>query len=392
MNSLDVNNGGNHNEKSSGNLPPRNDGETLLDNTPLKDDAEAKNPYLLLRAAKMARNQARLTQLGLLGPSSAEPTRPSGGGSTLVRPSRKRATKSLPLSDVTPPVLRRSARRKTAEDAPLAQGRPSPRHVTSGFAFVGENSENQKAHLRTTVVPLEDAELDGASNGAIPTARTTSIDVRAVVHGRYHSPTNENASMMPCCILGRKLNQTGKYPVIQYAVRSTALSSMSEGEWGSSALCRHVSMGLSYNKYCGVQEWGMGGKVLFLWVNIGAPDSDVVNDFLDGGRRMTWFGGSRMHDNSRPIQRLIDVGKRASAGTLPTTDGIILWVRLFDPRRKSFGPYACLGRVGYKSHTPGTRPLQFVWDLLDYDELITKGSGGNEGGCSVTAFQEIITH
>jgi hypothetical protein len=38
-------------------------------------------------------------------------------------------------------------------------------------------------------------------------------------------------------------------------------------------------------------------------------DDTIVNDFLDGGRRVTWYGGSRMHEETPVIQKLIRIGK-----------------------------------------------------------------------------------
>jgi hypothetical protein len=47
-----------------------------------------------------------------------------------------------------------------------------------------------------------------------------------------------------------------------------------------------------FNKYSGVVEWR---NALFIWVNIGFPNNEYSNRFLDGGKLMTWFGGSRMN-------------------------------------------------------------------------------------------------
>ena len=93
-----------------------------------------------------------------------------------------------------------------------------------------------------------------------------------------------------------------------------------------------------------------------------------------------------MLDHSRVIQSLIRVGKRASDNDLSTQDGIILWCRTYDARTRGFGPYVCLGRLGYATHRPGTRPVAFVWNLLDYDALVERegravnGDGGDDDG------------
>lgn len=77
-----------------------------------------------------------------------------------------------------------------------------------------------------------------------------------------------------------------------------------------------------------------------------------------------------MHDESNVIRRLLRVGKKAASGVLPADCGLVLWVRLFDASTKTFTPYHCLGRLSYHSHEPGSRPIQFVWNLVDYNRLM----------------------
>lgn len=90
---------------------------------------------------------------------------------------------------------------------------------------------------------------------------------------------------------------------------------------------------------------------------------------------MTWFGGSRMHDETPVIKRLLN--------SKTNSDDIILWCRFMDGSQAQ--PYICLGRLTYVSHTPGTRPLEFVWELLDYDKL---QAGRVQAG---SLFSKIIT-
>jgi len=90
-----------------------------------------------------------------------------------------------------------------------------------------------------------------------------------------------------------------------------------------------------------------------------------------------------MHDESPVIHKLLRYGKVDSDATNTATtaaggvcswrsskkSNIILWCRRYRPEVKNFSPYVCFGRMGYRSHVPGSRPLSFVWDLLDYDGL-----------------------
>jgi hypothetical protein len=171
--------------------------------------------------------------------------------------------------------------------------------------------------------------------------------------------------------LGIPMEQTGKDFVIHESFRRAA--SKQDQERLSNTLR------LSFNKYSGVQEWG--ANVLFLWVNLGVKNADVVNDFLDGGRQITWFGGSRMHDDSPVIQQLLRVGRRQAKATSNgngnsndsngsnSQGGIILWCRTYRTETKGFSPYTCLGRLSYQSHVVGSSPLSFVWNLLDFERL-----------------------
>ena len=103
-------------------------------------------------------------------------------------------------------------------------------------------------------------------------------------------------------------------------------------------------------------------------------------------KKITWFGGSRMHEGSPAIQQLISIGKSASEGNLPESSGIVLWVRLAN-LKGGFEPYTCLGRLGYHSHEPFGSPVKFTWNLLDF-EFLKKTSGLYKGE---SYFQRIVS-
>lgn len=76
-----------------------------------------------------------------------------------------------------------------------------------------------------------------------------------------------------------------------------------------------------------------------------------------------------MHEETKVIRRLLRVGKSVAGGTSDSSNGIVLWCRSYDTDKKGHTPYVCLGRLSYHSHEPGSRPLKFVWNLMDYDRL-----------------------
>ncbi|KAL7543268.1 hypothetical protein ACHAWF_007354 [Thalassiosira exigua] len=306
----------------------------------------AKNPYLALREAKIARNERRLGELGLLKPPTP---RPSAALSTARARAQSRRKDELPLAHRAQP--RRSGRlsSRTKPDykdwsEPSSMGRVAGRkRPLSPVATKGEVREPVAASA-----PSERrARPAPPSAPAANSVRLINLDVTKLLMGE-----GGEAGM-----LGRMAEQTGKESIVCESF-SRAASSEEQLRLGGTKL--------SFNKYCGVQEWG---NCIFLWVNLGNVDSP--NDFLEGGRRVTWFGGSRMHDESPVIHRLLGKGR----GTVAAVDGdedahdIILFCRLYQLDAKKFTPYVCFGRMAYHSHVPGSRPLSFVWDLLDYDEL-----------------------
>jgi hypothetical protein len=167
-------------------------------------------------------------------------------------------------------------------------------------------------------------------------------------------------------LLGSMMEQTGKAFVMEEATQRSGI------DVGN----------ISFNKYSGVQEWK--NDALFLWVNLG-NGGDVVNDFLNDGRQITWFGGSRMHDETKVIRRLLRVGRAVGNGQNVSSDGLVLWCRRYNADQKGFTPYVCLGRLSYHSHEPGSRPLKFVWNLVDYDGLVN-----HEDETVRSTFQEFL--
>jgi hypothetical protein len=138
--------------------------------------------------------------------------------------------------------------------------------------------------------------------------------------------------------VGRTMAETGKAHVMNESARVASSAKFDA---------------VSFNKYSGVQEWA--NAAAFLWVNLGGPNADVVNEFSLGGRRINWFGGSRMYEHSSTIQNLIAAGtKRSHLGPFEKHaftwspnggGGVVLWCRRYAPLRNTFEPYVCLGRL-----------------------------------------------
>ncbi|CAN0045650.1 unnamed protein product, partial [Ectocarpus fasciculatus] len=118
-----------------------------------------------------------------------------------------------------------------------------------------------------------------------------------------------------------------------------------------------------FSKFPGVVEWQ---NALFLWVNVAAPDNEYHNEFLEGGKAITWFGGSKMWRGCPKVQRLLSSIGTQVQGEVSRSgqhDVVLLFVRV--PR----GNYISLGRVSCRSADLTTHPIRMTWALEDFDRL-----------------------
>jgi hypothetical protein len=290
---------------------------------PKKEPVIDENPYLALRAAKMARNQARLKELGLVSQATAVATRS-------LR--RQLSTRTAPAKKTIPT---RRSRRLSQESEPTLY---KELHIQNYHSLLPKKAVTRKR-------PRSTDSTKGKVTVAPPppsnSVRSINIHTTTLVLGEKG-------------VLGIPMERSGKQLVID---ETFALAAYPEDQQ------RLRGTRLSFNKYCGVQEWK---NAIFLWVNLGGKDNSVINDFLCDGRQITWFGGSRMHDDSPVVHKLIKLGQEATE----SFSVIILWCRKYRPKIKTYSPYHCLGRLKYHSHIPESRPLSFVWSLLDYDALL----------------------
>ena len=300
------------------------------------------NPYLAMREAKIARNQKRLKELGLLTPPQQ---------AIAITPTTARTNKQQ--KPVYNGPVRRSSRISTQtkpdyKDVSLQSEKEKKQYATFGgrkrphsYDAVTEDVDDNTAHSATKRIPPSKA--TPAAQPAANSVRSIDLDINKLVMGNGNDIGGA---------LGHLVENFGKEFVIN---QSFSLAASAEDQQ------RLYNTKLSFNKYCGVQEWK---NCIFLWINLGTADSP--NDFLDNNTKITWFGGSKMHDNSPVIHKLLKYGKDA---TTKEDSKIILWCRRYQVDVKKWTPYMSFGRLGYHSHVPGSQPLSFVWNLLDYEGL-----------------------
>ena len=320
--------------------------------------SEESNPYLARRNAKIAQNEARLKELGLLRPRTQSIPRTATRVVSPSTPTEKTHNKAPALP------VRRSKRQRTLVSSyreetvrDLQKSRRVIAEQDTAFELdpIQEQKEEdtlqQPTHFtkpakRKTAAPRSSTPSLGLPNSA----RRVTLNLSQLLFGN----TNTNDENKHKGLLGKQLSQTGKAFVMEESARLEANP-------------HFLFPSVSFNKYSGVQEWG--SDLCYLWVNLNAPNADVVNDFPHEGRQITWYGGSKMTPNTPVIQKLIRVGQAARTRPDSAHTGIVLWCRQYMADRKTYTPYTCLGRLSYESHDPTSRPLAFVWNLLDYDRL-----------------------
>lgn len=293
--------------------------------------------------AKRKRNQEVLEASGLLKP----PPRLALYTNNVATHERKKHKQAAQLTANQQP-FRRSTRLSQQSEQPNYKEVSSTSAIVTQGAFVKKHDRSSP-----TISNTKKSRIVSPSPAASPpppaanSVRSVSIHTKTLVLG-------ENG------LLGKILDHTGKEFVIN---ESFSLAAYPDDKM------RLAGLKLSFNKYCGVQEFN---NAIFLWINLGSKDNPVVNDFLDNARRVTWFGGSRMNDDSPVIHKLINYGQQHQesngVANKPHSD-IILWCRRYLTDSKQFTPYVCFGRLTYHSHIPRSHPLKFIWNLVDYEGL-----------------------
>lgn len=404
-----------------------------------------------IRAANIARNNARLQALGLgVSVTHPEPTRrkrvrqassapqpapqaspasrtsgaarPGPGGylaSTLgdtVMPMkrRRRRTRQAPPGDV-----RRSTRkRRTVSVAPAS--RRSARlsaHPSDMVNYVdesssdgdGESSDGSSSYASESSFSSNNSASDAGSDFADDMQRSiaASTAVRRCSSGRKKvTPRRKPRSRVPqqpslssstisvgvrrtSMILAKAPKSTnpsrkraGKLSSKELSCATTQLVASWLGRTVAPAagtlamkdaamqLCCSLSdensgASVSFSRMSGIQQFR---DAVVLFVNIGG--SSYRNVWLkdDRGRmgaRITWFSQRTQSLDSPVIARMLKHGARRAPGShrlgsLP----ILLFCRLEGE------PYACCGRLARFSEDLDARPMRFVWELMDYDDLV----------------------
>lgn len=96
---------------------------------------------------------------------------------------------------------------------------------------------------------------------------------------------------------------------------------------------------------------------LNIMLSLNHTDSDVIKRLLVAGRR------DRVRDDGEHNKDAADRDREGIDSKLTVTDFVILFARIEGEN------YCCLGRLLYASYNLKRQPVEFEWELQDYEML-----------------------
>lgn len=192
------------------------------------------NPYLAMREAKIARNQKRLLELGLVKP---------------LPPAPKQQATSKQTQRHREPVRRSNRVSSFQKKQP---GHEEGVSLPSRTTFNSRKAQmiDTLPHLNISVKYKESSPALSASAPAPHSVRSISLDVKSLVHGQIKEGGGDGNGL-----LGKMLEHPGKEYVLH---ESFAKAAYPEDRQRFAEMDKK----LSFNKYSGVLEW----KVSFLFL------------------------------------------------------------------------------------------------------------------------------
>ena len=204
------------------------------------DDEKVTNPYLAMREAKIARNQKRLSDLGLLKPPPPPPP--------------PRTTKQQPIP--TRHQHRSVPVRRSSRLSSLEQEKHSDDRERELLPSAGKRARDTPD---TDTVSVARKSRSNAPTNAPPppqaanSVRSISLDVDYLILG--HNKDHRDG------LLGKMVERTGKDYVIHKSFAKAAYLEDRQRLTG-------VDRKLSFNKYSGVQEWKVRATHSFLSIYV----------------------------------------------------------------------------------------------------------------------------
>ncbi len=289
--------------------------------------------YERVREENIRRNETFLDEIGIK-PSNTS----SHKGTSRKRPRPEKVEKPIDITQ-----LRRSSR---VASLPID-------HVQLSYT---ENSDYEDDDVKKGIRYGRRATVRNKDHMDSPDKEKVKYETK--VHNLDNAPSRELVSEFEIFIgVGASTGAGGGSEADMDTASNNNLGNILENVgFGKAAIMtasRAVQKCPKFSKYSGVVEWR---NCVYLWVNIGSSKpGEYINEFKDGGKYMTWYGGSRMHMDSPVTKRLIS----------PTVKNntVLLFVRLEGE------PYACLGPVKAVEYDIETHPIAFTWELTMFSHL-----------------------
>jgi len=189
-----------------------------------------------------------------------------------------------------------------------------------------------------------------------PTPTPTTVDAVAV---KYEGGVSSNikakeATVDISALLSEKLGK-----LMPYSGKACVVDHMGNCGGDENDNDDDTIKSIGFNKMSGILEWK---NAICLWVNIGGACNNYDNEFLDNGRLVTWYGGSRMHKETPVLVKLIERSRKKIKDI-----GVILWCRFVSGSNTE--PYFCMGRCELVSHEEDSHPVKFTFRLVDYEKI-----------------------
>merc|ERR1711904_108916 len=117
-----------------------------------------------------------------------------------------------------------------------------------------------------------------------------------------------------------------------------------------------------FSKYSGIQEWA---NAVALFINVTGKNGQLYqNIFMDNFERMTWFAQKYHVEETPVVQRLLRLtSKREGDDSSRERDPVLLFCR------REGEPYIFCGRTALDHFDAESRPLKFIWKLVDNEVL-----------------------
>ena len=342
-----------------------------------------------LQKIMLQKKAAAMREAGLLDDTTQRPARrrqdkawqtalaAAGGADAGRQKNRKKTPRAASASAATTAPGRTNSKRARAQSrGPAAAAGPAIPDAAMG---------SRRSPRVATLPPVDYTPAGESSEFAAASAAAAPASASAASPGPLRAPAPPPPGAL------KTLDARLDYMASHYLGKEIPMSLAGSGKQAKAAVIWEVcGQQPKFSKYTGAAEYR---NAMVLFVNVDAPGGgQFPNQFLDGGRRMTWYASSTKHEQSNDVLRLRyhsegfragsggagnddddDVDGKGSGGgssdSGSSDDGAASFslapARIGLACRLKDEPYVWCGELALHTFAAGTRPLQFTWNLLN---------------------------